>query len=341
MNNVFIPPYSVLETNVDITGQVIDYWHSLLGVQEAQLNNRGHKAVIYILDTAKEWLAPDLSKESNKYAFDATGQVDDAGNHGHLCAGIASALANDVGVLGVAPEALVIPVKALHVSSGSYDWIIGGLDYIKNHFVSTFSGTHVGIVNMSFGGTADYAPLKAKLQECVDAGLIPVAAAGNTGASVTYPGAWDELCITVPALDANSLPASFSAFGPATDVAAYGVSVTSTAPDGTYPRVSGTSFSSPMIAGVSAVVGTAHNTVFIPAKPTNKALMEEHLKKYAKDILDPGEDNKSGAGVAVIPPYLVNKPDQSDEEPPTPPDKEKTYTLHIEGELKFTVKEDK
>lgn len=345
--DVFIPPYSVERTHVDLAQQTLDYWHPLIKVLDAHQDNQGEKAVIYILDTAKEWFAPDINKAGNAHAFDGTGQPDDAGNHGHLCAGVSSALNNDLGVLGVAPRSLPIPVKGLHVSSGAWSWIMNCIDHIIKDYTENFKGSKVGIINMSFGSTGAYAPLKAKLQEAIDAGLIPVAAAGNTGSMVTYPGAWDDVCITVPALDRNSNLAGFSARGPATDIAGYGVSVMSTAPDGTYPRVSGTSFSSPMIAGVCAVVGTRHFGIFGGGSPTNKDVMEQHLKKFAKDIFEPGEDDASGAGIAVIPPYLANNPggdnppDDPGEEPDEPGDNPKfpdEITFEVSGEITLKVK---
>lgn len=344
MNDVFIPPFNVIDTHVIANGQVIDYWHNLLKVSEAHSTTKGKNAVIYILDTASSWTASDLSKDGNQYAFDATGQPADSGNHGHLCAGISAALNNEDGVLGVAPEALIIPVKGLHINSGSWDWIIKGLDYIKDNFVKNFKGKKVGIINMSFGGGSGYQPLYDKIKECVEVGLIPVAAAGNSGGPVNYPGAWDDLCITVPALDSNLNPASFTSYGPETDISAFGVSVISTAPNDTYPRVSGTSFSSPMIAGVCALIGDKHFNTFTKEYPKNKQIMEAHLKKLAKDLLQAGEDDKTGAGLAIIPPYLLNVPESpdggnppddpgNDPEPPKDPKEERALRFVIDEQL--------
>lgn len=339
MKDVFVPPYSTLGY-VNVAEQTLDYWHTLLEIADAHLDNTGERSVVYILDTAKEWLAEDLSKEGNKHAFDGTGQADDAGSHGHFGAGIVAAQANNIGVLGVAPDSLVIPVKGLHVSSGSYTWIIRCLDYIISHYTKVFKNSRVGFINMSFGGGA-YEPLRLKLQECVNVGLIPIAAAGNTGAAVSYPGAWDDLCITVPALDSSSQPANFSARGPATDVSAYGVAVISTSPDNTYPRVSGTSFSAPMIAGVSALIGTKFSDVFLPAKANNKQLMEEHLKEFAKDILEPGEDDLSGAGVAVIPPYFEKTPGKPRGDDPDEPGKApEKIKVELSGEITIILKQE-
>jgi hypothetical protein len=330
----FIPPFNVIETHVRAQGQIIDYWYNLMKVAEAEAS--GEKAVVYVVDTAEKFIASDLPTEGNKFGFNATGQTGDSGNHGHLVAGMIAAKNNTSGVLGISPDTMIIPIKALHVNSGNDSWIIKALDYIKNHYVNNFKGKKIGIINMSFGSSSGYQPLYNKIKECVEVGLIPVAAAGNDGGSTSYPGAWDDICITVAALDKGLNPPAWTNKGEAVDIASFGVNVISTAPNNTYPRVSGTSFASPLISGFLAIVATKHFDNLINAGSQTKDLLEAHTKKYAVDILSPGED-QYGAGYTILKPYLDNPIDNAPDNPEEPdyPEKEKRKLTFIFNDYKI------
>jgi len=332
MNDVFTPPFEVVEQHIQSAGQIVDYWHEMLGTSE--VNTTGKKAVIYVIDTAEEFVADDLPKEGNKWKYNATGKSGDLGNHGHLVAGMIAAKNNTIGSLGVAPDAVVIPVKGLHVNSGSYTWLMDAVGYCINNYNKNFKNTHIGIINMSFGGSSAYQPFKDKLQEAVNAGLIPVPAAGNSGGSIKYPGAWDDINITVTAIDKNIKPANFTDRGKAADVSAAGVSVVSVAPNNTYPRVNGTSFAAPIVSGVIAHIVEKHFDKLIGKGADTLKLVEQHLKDFAKDFGTPGED-EFGAGYTIIKPYLDNKFGEEDnneenpEEPDYPEKEERTLTFEF------------
>ena len=176
-----------------------------------------------------------------------------------------------------------------------------------------------------------YQPLRGKIQEAVNAGLVPVAAAGNGGGKVDYPGAWDDLCITATAIDKNFNPANFTDRGKEADVAAAGVRVVSVAPNNTYPRVNGTSFAAPIVAGVIAHIAEQHFEDLKNRGKNTLKLVEGHLKKFAKDFGKPGED-ELGAGYTIIKPYLENpviERDEEEEEPDYPDKKERVITLQF------------
>jgi subtilisin family serine protease len=142
-------------------------------------------------------------------------------------------------------------VKVLdQYATGWYSDIAQGIVYAADN------GAH--IINISAGGAA---PSRA-LQDAVDyaraRGALVVAAAGNDGGDVLYPAACEHV-LTVAATDQNDARASFSNHGPQVDVAAPGVDIYSTWPwVGGYFTQSGTSMAAPHVAGLAALVWSAH-----------------------------------------------------------------------------------
>jgi len=95
--------------------------------------------------------------------------------------------------------------------------------------------------------------------------------------------------VSVSATDANDAKASFSNYGPTIDIAAPGVSILTTTNGGGYGSVSGTSFSSPIAAGLGALILSVNPTL------TN-AQVVDIITRNADDIGTPGFDQYFGYG---------------------------------------------
>lgn len=83
--------------------------------------------------------------------------------HGTHVAGIIAAPGNSIGTVGIAPEATIIGVKALHCDSGLFSWILNAIVYAATP--TSEGGAGADIINMSLGATLQhqqYDPLTGK-----------------------------------------------------------------------------------------------------------------------------------------------------------------------------------
>ncbi|MBW4437310.1 MAG: S8 family serine peptidase [Pleurocapsa minor GSE-CHR-MK-17-07R] len=226
------------------------YGLSTMGLAEAwaALPADAPRIVVAVIDTGICAAHPDLlSRVLPGYDF-VGGDADPADEHGHGCAvsGVIAAQANNgVGIAGVAPNAMIMPLRVLDASGvGTYSRIAEAIVY------ATDNGAR--IINLSLGGFNASAVLEGAVDYALSRGVLVVAAAGNTyGGQTMYPAAYQQT-IAVGAHDATLLPA---AFNPAaqTDVLAAGVSIPVLRLNGSFGAQSGTSFAAPHVSGALAI----------------------------------------------------------------------------------------
>jgi len=90
----------------------------------------------WIIDTGVDLDHPDLLVDASRgYDFiNDDAYADDDNGHGSHCAGTVAGLNNDIGVVGVAAGATIVPVKVLDRNgSGAYSVIIEGIDFVAEH----------------------------------------------------------------------------------------------------------------------------------------------------------------------------------------------------------------
>ena len=156
----------------------------------------------------------------------------------------------------VAPKAQILPLKAFSSNGTGYlSNIVSALYYAVQH--------HANVVNMSFDLTSNSPSLTQAVSYANKAGVVLVAAAGNesTNAAV-YPAALNSYVVGIASTTNWDTRSSFSNYG-SVDVliAAPGENVVSTFPGGTYASASGTSFSSPLVAGTAALMLSARSSL--------------------------------------------------------------------------------
>ena len=210
-------------------------------------------ADVAVIDTGIDADHPDLQANlgtGKAYvdcsASSCTEPWDDDNDHGTHCAGIAAAVDNTEGVVGVAPGATLHALKSLDDSgSGSLSDIVAAIEYTADQ------GWDVG--SLSLGAASSYSTLRDACQHAADRGVLLVAAAGNDGDCtncVNYPAAY-ETVVAVNSTDADDTLSSFSSTGSEIELAAPGGSIYSTVVDG-YATYSGTSMACPHVSGAGA-----------------------------------------------------------------------------------------
>jgi len=242
-------------------------------------------ACIAIIDTGIQLDNSELNVIDNVTFVEGTKSGNDDHGHGTHCAGIAAAIDNGTGVVGVAPGARLIAVKVLSgKGSGSLAGVVSGIDYV------TKNASRIDVANMSLGGEFKSQAIDEALSKSVAAGVTYAVAAGNsakdakTFSPASHP---DVICVSAIADydgvgggkgtatcrdDADDTFASFSNFGEVVDIAAPGVCITSTWIGSSEKTISGTSMASPCVAG-SAALFKANNKSAKPAE-VKKALLD-------------------------------------------------------------------
>lgn len=204
----------------------------------------------WIIDTGIDLDHPDLLVNASKGKnFVATTKLpDDDNGHGTHCAGIVAALNNNLGVVGVAAGATVVPVKVLdRKGSGLMSAIIAGVDYVAAN------GKAGDAANLSLGGPA-YLPLDEAIINLAAKGIKVAIAAGNEAQNTNNvsPGRVNGTNVyTISAMGTGDLWASYSNFAnPPVDFCAPGSSIYSTYKGGGYATLSGTSMATPHVCGI-------------------------------------------------------------------------------------------
>ena len=332
--DVQLPPMVFHPARMRALRQTADWGHAYVqaGVN-ASAHRHGAGAIVFILDTG---IGEHVDLDANRlpeYDLNLTPDAAVEHPHGTHCAGIVAAVDNGTGVIGVASSAKLVSVQVLDRNgSGSYAGITRGINHVTGLKLKPQHAHLRKIISLSLGGGSPSEAMLVAIRRAIAEGVIVVAAAGNSGHAdgedrVSWPGRYREV-ITVAALNpdadtehANQQAASYSSAGPSVDVAAPGTAVLSTVLDDKYARYSGTSMACPHVAGLCALLVTAE-----PALNTQQ-LVEARLKTAAIDLMDAGEDERTGFGAPVVTTLIREGPDDPDpDDPPAPaPDPERPY----------------
>lgn len=278
---------------------------SALNLDEAWQTTKGRGVTVAVLDTGVEADHPDLAGNvlpaKDMIGFGAGPGDRNWARHGTAMAGIIAGHGHGpgdtAGVMGVAPEAKILPVRVIledgdparvkaRTSRGSA--LADGIRWAADHGAD--------VINLSLGDDSNSAHPEPSEDEAVQyalkKGVVVVASAGNGGDKgdhVSYPAAYPGV-IAATAVDRFGTRASFSTRRWYAAVSAPGVGVVIADPDHKYYEGWGTSAASAFVSGAAALIKAAHPDLS-PAQI--KALLED----TARDAPVGGRDDSRGFGM--------------------------------------------
>ncbi|MFD3700877.1 type VII secretion-associated serine protease mycosin [Streptomyces sp. NPDC058646] len=275
-----------------------------LRAEEAWGTTRGDGVTVAVLDTGVDATHPDLAGQ----VLDGTdlvgmgaGRGDRAwARHGTAMASIIAGHGHGPdrgqGVLGLAPQAKILPVRVIleegdpgraQARENKGGALAEGIRWAADHGAD--------VINLSLGDDSDSAHHEAGEDEAVQyalaKGVVVVASAGNggeTGDRVSYPAAYPGV-IAVTAVDRRGRKAPFSTRNWYATVSAPGVDVVIADPDRSYYEGWGTSAAAAFVSGAVALVKAAHPDL-------SPAQIKKLLEDTASDRPSGGRDDARGHG---------------------------------------------
>ena len=265
----------------------------------------GRGVTVAVIDSGCDRLHPDLAGQvvaSRDFTPRAEAGAPDYGGHGTHCCGIAAALRNDRGMVGVAPEAKLIVAKTNSGQKG-----VPGASYAqKARAIRWCAEQGADIISMSWGnfkGANDASNrfYGRALSEVGKAGVLLLAATGNAfprERGLPWPASHPDV-LAVGNWDArlDQLRRS-SGRGDGIFCVAPGTEYYSTAPGGGYERRTGSSMACPFVAGVLALLMCEHTQQH--GRRPSRAQCLERLKSLASDQGTLGWDERTGWGVVRL-----------------------------------------
>lgn len=244
----------------------------------------------------------------------AYGTADVAGpdpNHGTGVAGlVAAARGNEIGIDGIAPAQIMV-LRAVPGGDERDKDVANAIRYAADNGAD--------IINMSFGKA--YSPQKeavdAAVAYAVSKGVLLVHASGNAGEDIdvesnfptrrfldgTEAGAWLE--VGASQADSLALAAPFSNYGQAgVDLFAPGARVTSLKPGGGIQTADGTSFASPVVAGVAALLKAYFPE--LTSSEIRQILLDSSTRFASAELARPGDGEVVAFGTLSATGGVVN-----------------------------------
>lgn len=275
-----------------------------LHTSQAWQTTKGKGITVAVLDTGIDGDHPDLAgnvlEGKDMVGFGAKKGDRPWARHGTAMAGIIAGHGHGAGrgdgVLGIAPEAKILPIRVIledgdpHRSKARNtrgNALADGIRWATDHGAD--------VINLSLGDDSKSAhpePAEdAAVQYALKKGAVVVASAGNGGERgdhISYPAAYPGV-IAATAVDERGDRASFSTRRWYATVSAPGKEIVIADPDREYYEGWGTSAASAFVSGAVALIRAAHPGL---TPPQIKQLLED----TARDVPSGGRDDSRGFG---------------------------------------------
>jgi type VII secretion-associated serine protease mycosin len=295
-----VPPTVAHADGIRAQQWALDAMHT----EQAWRTTKGAGITVAVLDTGVEADHPDLVGNvlpgKDMIGFGAKDGDPEWAHHGTSMAGIIAAHGhgpgNADGVMGIAPEARILPVRVIledddparaKARSTRGNALAEGIRWAADHGAD--------VINLSLGDdSASAHPEPAEdeaIQYALKKGSVVVASAGNGGAKgdrISYPAAYPGV-IAATAVDKYGTRASFSTRRWYATVSAPGVNVVIADPDHKYYEGWGTSAASAFVSGAVALIRAAHPGL-------TPAQIKKLLEDTARNAPAGGRDDSRGFG---------------------------------------------
>ncbi|MEU5346048.1 type VII secretion-associated serine protease mycosin [Streptomyces sp. NPDC020766] len=272
--------------------------------QEAWQTTKGKGITVAVLDTGVDDEHPDLEGNvltgKDMVGFGAGRGDRPWARHGTAMAGIIAGHGHGAGdadgVMGIAPQAKILPVRVILEDGDSArgkarntrgNALAEGIRWAADH--------DADVINLSLGDDSKSAHPEASedaaVQYALKKGAVVVASAGNGGEKgdhISYPAAYPGV-IAATAVDRYGTRASFSTRRWYATVSAPGVDVVIADPDRKYYEGWGTSAASAFVSGAVALIKAAHPGL-------SPAQIKQLLEDTARDAPTGGRDDSRGFG---------------------------------------------
>ena len=268
--------------------QADEWWLSQIGVNG--LTPPGPGVPVSLVDSGLDFAHPEFAGRADTTALNAQEPANIGGEHGTSVASVVGAPLNGVGVVGIYPRAVL---RSWDAAKGDGTQLESS-EIAAGILAAARSGR--GVINLSLGSDSPDLPIELAVSQAVALGSLVVAASGNDGdqgSPLGYPAAFPHVT-TVAATDRSGNVASFSSRSSYVDVAAPGDDIiVASALGKNWRTASGTSFSSPLVAGAAAWIWTVRPEL-------SAGQVAEVVRRSARDLGTPGRDSISGFGMLNV-----------------------------------------
>jgi subtilisin family serine protease len=276
--------------------QADEWWLAAVGATKVVAPGPG--VPVIVVDTGLDLSHPEFAVRPDTTGLNQQSVIDSRVDfHGTAVASVIGAPVNDIGMVGVYPQAVLGEYDADLVGAFTAGQLINGID-------SAADRGRV-VINLSVGSTHLDPLLEDMIFSAIRRGALVVAAAGNSGVGglLSYPANLPHV-LTIGATDARGEPADFSSASRGVDLAAPGVGITAAVPllysANGYESLDGTSFSAPIVSGAAALVWTVRGDL-------DNSQLFDLLRFSARDIGPHGFDPETGFGMLDIPSALARE----------------------------------
>jgi major intracellular serine protease len=278
-----------------LCSQVIGWQIKKINIESQWKLTEGEDVKIAVIDTGCDLDHPDLKENllPGKNFISLNNEPHDDNGHGTHVAGTIAAQNNGCGMVGVAPKAKIIPVKALNnKGNGNLNNLIDAIIWSADN--------KADFITMSLGSPNGCRELEEAIIYANTKKSIVFCAAGNSGenSDIMYPAKYKDT-ISIGAIDENFDRTKFTCSGEELDFLAPGSNIFSAVPDDTYAIMSGTSMSNPFAVGCAALL-LSYNRKYKKYNLESKDDYINILKEFSIPIQNKKYQEKKYQGHGII-----------------------------------------